>query len=56
MPTITWTTRDNKQNVTKESRAELIIKSFDISDEGNYTCIAENALGSKVVAVVRLCG
>ena len=55
MPTITWTKNDQKQSITQKTRAELKIKSFDVSDEGNYSCTAENDLGSKVVAVIRLC-
>jgi hypothetical protein len=55
VPTVTWTNRDQKQSITQETRAELMINSFDNSDEGNYTCTAENAFGSKVVAVMKLC-
>ena len=54
MPRVRWLT-SGQQSVTQGDRAQLIIKSFDTSDEGSYTCIAENALGSQVVAVVRLC-
>ena len=54
MPIITWTKRDLRQSIPQETRAELIINSFGISDEGNYTCIAENDLGSKTVAVIKL--
>ncbi len=32
-----------------------MIESFDTPDENNYTCTAENYLGSKEVAVIRLC-
>ncbi|CAB4000068.1 RNA-directed DNA polymerase from mobile element jockey [Paramuricea clavata] len=54
VPTITWTKRHEKLPITQETRVELMIKSFDVSDEGNYTCTAENALGSKVVTVLEL--
>jgi hypothetical protein len=55
VPIITWTKRHEKLPITQETRAELMIMSFDVSDEGNYTCTAENALRSKVVAVLELC-
>ena len=54
VPTITWTKQDQRQSTTQETRAELMIKSFDVFDEGNYTCTAENFLGTKVVAVIKL--
>ena len=55
VPTITWTKPDQNQSTTQGTSAELMVQSFDVVDEGNYTCIAENALGSKVMAVVKLC-
>ena len=54
VPRVRWVT-SGQQSITQGDRAQLIIKSFDTSDERNYTCIAENALGSQVVAVTRLC-
>ncbi|XP_028409229.1 hemicentin-2-like [Dendronephthya gigantea] len=54
VPIITWISPDMKQMITEQTRSELTIESFDVSDEGNYTCIAENVLGSKAVAVVKI--
>ena len=54
MPRVRWIT-SGQQSVTQGDRAQLIIKSFDTSHEGNYTCIAKNALGSQVIALIRLC-
>ena len=55
VPSVTWTTPGQRHYVTREKRAELMIDSFDVSDEGNYTCTAHNTLGSQVIATIRLC-
>ncbi|XP_028409228.1 hemicentin-1-like [Dendronephthya gigantea] len=54
VPSVTWTEPGQRHYVTQEQHAELIIGSFDFFDEGNYTCTAQNTLGSQVTATIKL--
>lgn len=60
VPTVQW--KKNGKNLRvpsfkaeKKGRADLTLQNFAVAGEGNYSCVADNALGQSTVAVTRLC-
>lgn len=59
LPTVYWTKNSKNLGLSmianeKRRSVKLVIEKFDVSDEGNYTCVVDNTLGRSIVASSRL--